>query len=58
MIRIPKLVCRPNIIKMNLLRAYLHTNHDMPYSEPKQEPVIELSYCAEVIQVQRKKKIK
>ena len=56
MIRIPKLVCRPNIIKMNLLRAYLHTNHDMPYSEPKQEPVIELSYCAEVIQVQRKKK--
>ena len=49
MIQILKLVYSPNTIKIALLRNCVQTNHDMSFSEPKQEPVIKLSHCAEVI---------
>jgi hypothetical protein len=46
MIQILKLVYSPNTIKMALLQTCVQTNHDISFSEPKQEQVIELSHCA------------
>ena len=59
MIKILKQVCNPNTIKITFLRTFPQNNHEMSFSDPKQQSIIGLismCKCGAILNEKKRKK--